>query len=298
MDWNDVRIFLAVARAGSLSRAAQHLGLSQPTMGRRLRALEKSTGQKLFQRNREGFLLTDEGASVLANAQRMEEEALAMERQLAGRVGQLEGLLRVSCSEWFGTYVLTPVVAAFSVKHPDVRVDLITDVRFYDLSRQEADLVFRNRPFDSPEVVQRKLMELRYALYGPVDRQAPVVGGGRGCRLITLDMALEDLPDVHWLRENFPAARVAAGSNNREAQAHLCALGAGFAVLPKLLGARIAGIQPHEFDPDPPSRDVWMAYHRDLRGLPRLRAFLDVVIESFRTISGDDVAKTTPGGPT
>ncbi|RJP70550.1 MAG: LysR family transcriptional regulator [Comamonadaceae bacterium] len=281
MDWSDVRIFLAVARSGSLKGAAQRLGLSQPTMGRRVRALEQSTGQRLFQRGREGFQLTDEGASVLRHAERMEEEALAIERQLAGQGAELQGLLRVSCSDWFGLHVLSPVVARFAALHPGVRIDLITDARFLDLARREADLVFRIRPPESPEVVQRQLLHMTYALYGPAGAPPPIAGNGEGTRLITLDTALEDLPDVHWLQTTFPAATFALGSNNRDVQARLCALGAGFAVLPTLLGDHFPGLDRHDIDPVPPGRDVWFAYHQDLRGLARLRAFLDLVIESI-----------------
>lgn len=279
MDWSDVRIFLAVARAGSLSGAAQRLGMSQPTMGRRVRALEESTGQRLFQRGREGFQLTDEGASVLLRAERMEEEALAIERQLAGHGAELQGLLRVSSSDWFGLHVLSPVVARFIERHPRVRIDLITDSRFLDLARREADLVFRIRPPESPEVVQRHLMHMTYALYGPAGVHPPTAGDGLGAKLITLDAAFEDLPDVHWLRNTFPAATCVLGSNDRDVQARMCALGTGFAVLPTLLGDRIPGIERHDIQPAPPGRDVWLAYHQDLRGLARLRAFLDLVIE-------------------
>lgn len=281
MDWGDVRIFLAVARAGSLSGAAQHLGMSQPTMGRRIRALEDATGQKLFQRGREGFQLTDEGASVLLHAERMEEEALAIERQLAGQGAELQGLLRVSSSDWFGLHVLSPVIARFVALHPGVRIDLITDTRFLDLARREAELVFRIRPSESPGVVQRQLMHMTYALYGPAGMPPPTVGDGAGAKLITLDTAFEDLPDVHWLQKTFPAATFALGSNNRDVQARMCALGAGFAVLPTLLGDQFPGIEKHHILPAPPGRDVWFAYHQDLRGLARLRAFLDLVIDSI-----------------
>ncbi|GAA4330671.1 LysR family transcriptional regulator [Variovorax defluvii] len=286
MDWSDLRIFLAVARCGSLSGAAHRLGMSQPTMGRRVRTLEELTGHKLFQRGREGFQLTDEGASVLLHAERMEEEALAIERQLAGQGLHLRGLLRVSCSDWFGLHVLAPVVAQYSALHPDVRVDLITDFRFLDLARREADLVFRIRPAVSAEVVQRKLLLMNYALYGPRGVLPPTPGDGAGTRLITLDSALDDLPDVHWLRATFPSAAVAVGSNNRDVQASLCAMGVGFAVLPRLLGDRFPGLERHDLSPPPPNREVWFAYHQDLRGMARLRVFLDMVIASVERATG------------
>ncbi|MET3918430.1 DNA-binding transcriptional LysR family regulator [Variovorax sp. OAS795] len=281
MDWQDLRIFLAVARAGTLSGAAARLGMSQPTMGRRIRALEDSTGQKLLHRGPEGFQLTDEGASVLLHAERMEEEALAIERQLAGHGADLQGLLRVSCSDWFGLHVLSPVITEFVGRHPGVRIDLITDVRFLDLDRREADLVFRIRPSESPGVVQRHLMHMSYALYGPAGVQGPATGNGADIKLITLNTAFEDLPDVHWLRSTFPSGIFTLGSNNRDVQARLCGLGAGFAVLPTLLGDHFPGIERHDLEPPPPGRDVWFVYHQDLRGLARLRAFLDLVIEKL-----------------
>ncbi|MGO8624666.1 LysR family transcriptional regulator, partial [Rhizobium ruizarguesonis] len=89
MEWSDLQLFLAIARFGTLGAAARSLGLTQPPMGRRLRALETSLGQTLFQRTTDGFVLTDEGAALFAGAERIEEEALAVERVLAGGSRQL-----------------------------------------------------------------------------------------------------------------------------------------------------------------------------------------------------------------
>jgi DNA-binding transcriptional LysR family regulator len=89
VEWSDVRVFLAIARTGTLGAAARSVGQSQPTMGRRLRALEHSVGQVLFQRTADGFVLTDEGSAVLLHAERIEEEALAFQRRLAGQDNHL-----------------------------------------------------------------------------------------------------------------------------------------------------------------------------------------------------------------
>ena len=159
MEWSDLRVFLAVARAGTLGAAARALGQSQPTMGRRLTALEVSLGHTLFQRTGQGFVLTDEGAAVLGHAERI-EEVLAVERQLAGSEAELDGLLRLSSSDWFGTLMLAPVLAEFSRRHPRVCLELLTDARLYSLPRREADLVLRIRPFDEPEVISRRLMHI------------------------------------------------------------------------------------------------------------------------------------------
>jgi DNA-binding transcriptional LysR family regulator len=268
MEWSDLRIFLAVARGGTLGAAARELGQTQPTMGRRIRTLEATLGTTLFQRTSEGFVLTSEGAAVLAHAERMEAEALGIARAASGQGGTLEGVLRVSSSDWFGTYVLTRAIASLSVKHPAVIVELITDARLLSLARREADLVFRITPFEEPDIAQRKLLTMPYAAYR-------AEGSDALDRLVTMDTAFGGMPDVAWLREHLPDARIAFRSNSREAQAHACALGMGIAVLPCPLGDATPGIERIDLGDAPPTRDVWMGYHRDLRHLPRLRAFVD-----------------------
>jgi DNA-binding transcriptional LysR family regulator len=109
MEWGDLRVFLAIAREGTLGAAARKIGQTQPTMGRRLQALELAVGHKLFQRTKDGFVLTDEGAGVLSHAERMEEEALAFQRQLTGQEQQLDGMLRITSSDWFAEYLLEAV---------------------------------------------------------------------------------------------------------------------------------------------------------------------------------------------
>src|SRR4051794_17193232 len=271
MDWSDIRVFLAIAREGRLSAAARRLGQSQPTMGRRLRTLEQSLGQTLFQRTGEGFVLTEEGAAVLVHAERMEEAALAFERRLAGSGPQLEGTLRLSSSDWFGTHILAPVLAEFAGLHPLVVVELLTDARLFSLPRRDADLVFRIRPFDEPEVIARSLMRIPYAAYLREDIVAPRAGEGTGAALITMDAAFGDMPDAVWLRRVLPGARIAARSNNRDVQGRLCALGVGVAVLPRPLGDTLQGVRRIDLGEPPPSRETWVGYHRDLRRLGRLR---------------------------
>jgi DNA-binding transcriptional LysR family regulator len=284
LDWSDVRVFLAIARCRTLGAAAREVGQTQPTMGRRLRALEESVGQALFARSAEGFILTDEGRAVLSFAERMEEEALSFERSLAGKEQALAGSLKVSSSDWFGIHVLTPLFARLLARHPQVSIELVTDSRRYNLARREADLVFRITPFDEPDVIQRKLMHMDYALYGNVDHVAPLPGDGAGHALVTMDSAFGALPDVAWLRDMLPNAHVAFASNNRGAQARMCAEGGGLAVLPCALGDATPGIRRIDLGRTPPGRDVWLGYHRDLRRLGRLRAVLDLVIGALANV--------------
>jgi len=284
MDWSDIRVFLAIARTGTLGAAARLTGQTQPTMGRRLRALESAVGQTLFQRTTDGLILTDEGTAVLAYAERMEEDAHAFERALLGKEQQLTGTLRVSSSDWFGVQVLTPVFATFLRSHPRLSIELVTDSRRLNLARREADLVFRITPFDEADVIQRKLMTMAYALYGPIGVVPPTAGDGEGYGLVTMNSAFDTLPDVSWVKAMLPGAHVVFGSNNRGAQARMCAEGGGLAVLPCPLGDNTAGIQRIDLGEAPPSRDVWFGYHRDLRQLARLRALLDLVIDRLANV--------------
>jgi DNA-binding transcriptional LysR family regulator len=280
MEWDEVRVFLAIARHGTLAAAARSIGQTQPTLGRRLRALEESVGQTLFQRTPRGFILTEAGMAVRSHAERMEEEATGFVRTLAGQSQGLSGQVRVSSSDWFGIHVLTPVFAAFLRKHPQVSIELVTDARRYSLARREADLGVRITPFDEPDVVQRRLMHMSYALYARHDLVAPT-GDGTGHVLITMDSAFAELPDVQWLRQVLPGARVAYASNNRGAQAYMCAQGIGLAVLPCPLGDTTPGLRRVDVGEPPPGRDVWLGYHRDLRRLGRLRALIDAMIEQL-----------------
>jgi DNA-binding transcriptional LysR family regulator len=279
MDWSDLRIFLAIAREGTLGAAARKIGQTQPTMGRRLRALEAALGQTLFQRTADGFVLTDEGTAVLGHAERIEEEAIALQRHASGAETQLDGLLRLSSSDWFGTVMLSPVIAAFGKRHPKVTVELLTDARLYSLPRREADLVFRIKRFDEPEVISRKLLHIPYALYGRKGSKAPRAGDGSDVRVVTMNAEFADMPDAVWLKRSLPNAEVASRSNNRQAQAELCASGGGLAVLPRPLGDRDRRLVALDIGTPPPGRDTFVGYHRDLRRLARLRALLDLVIE-------------------
>lgn len=280
MEWSDIRIFLAIARTGSLGAAARDVGQTQPTMGRRLRALEAAVGQTLFQRTPAGFVLTDEGAAVMLSAERMEEEALAFERQLAGGESALGGQLRLAASDWFGSYVLTPVLAEFARRHPLVSVELLTDARLYSLARREADLAFRIQAFDEPDVIARRLLRMPYALYA--HRDLPRLRKhGQGARLVTMNAAFGGMPDVLWLNKHLPQASAAFTSNNREAQARMCAEGVGVAVLPTALGNAFPELKKIDLAEPPPSRDTWLGYHKDLKRLNRLRSLLDLLAEHF-----------------
>ena len=278
MDWNDLRVFLAIARSGSLGAAARQMGVSHPTVGRRLQMLEQAAGQVFFRRTAQGLLLTDSGERILQRAEEMEHSALAIERQLAGDSDQPEGLLRISCADWFAGFVLAPVLGELSRRHPLIVPEVIPGHRLFDLARREADITFRIVPFTEPDVVQRRFMTMNYGLYAALGLPSPKADG-EGLGLITMNTAQDHYPDVLWLKQLYPLARSVFTSSSRTVQAQMCAQGLGVAVLPRALGDQLPVLRRLDVGEAPPSREIWMGYHYDMRRMDRLRALADLAVE-------------------
>jgi DNA-binding transcriptional LysR family regulator len=279
LDWNDYRAFLAVARHGTLSEAARSIGLSQPTIGRRLQALEKALSRTLFQRTADGYVLTGEGQAVLTHIEQMEEQATAVERKLAGHAG-LEGLVRISTTEWFGAHLLAPIFADLRVTYPGLAIELITETRLVSLARREADLVFRFREFEDSDVIQRRVLTLDFGAYASktyLERSGSFADGS-GHALITMDTDFGDLADVPWMTSRLPRAQIAFRANSRDVQARLCAGGGGIAVLPRRVGDAYAGLGLLDLGEAPPGRTVWAGYHKDMKHSPRVQTVLAAVL--------------------
>ena len=294
MEWSDVRIFLAIARGGSFGEAARSLDVSHPTIGRRIKALEDEAGQPLFRRTKDGLVLTDAGDAVLALAESMENSALSLERRLAGNHDRLEGILRISSADWFAGYVLAPVLAELGRRHPAVVPEVIASYRLLDLSRRDADVAFRIVPFSEPDIVQRRLMRMTYGLYGSAETARAMQSDPASVGLILMNTAQAHFPDVAWLLDRFPLSRRAFTSTSRSVQAQMCLRGMGVAVLPRPLGDALSGLQRIDTPDEPPTRDIWVGYHQDLRHMDRLRAMLDI---ADAILSDSTIAAPLRSGP-
>lgn len=294
MEWNDVRIFLAVARGGSLGEAARRLGVSHPTVGRRIKVLEDEARQPLFRRTKDGLVPTDAGDTVLALAESMEDSALSLERRLVGNDQRLEGLLRISSADWFAGYVLAPVLVELTRRHPAVVPELIASYRLLDLSRREADVAFRIVPFSEPDIVQRRLMRMPYGLYASAETALALQDDPASVGVILMNTAQSHFPDVAWVLDRFPRSRRAFTSTSRSVQAQMCRRGVGVAVLPRPLGDAVPGLQRIDMADEPPAREIWVGYHQDLRHMDRLRAMLDI---ADALLSDSASLANSPGSP-
>jgi DNA-binding transcriptional LysR family regulator len=285
VDWDDLRFFLQVARHRTLSAAARELGVTQPTAGRRIAALERRLGAKLFTRRPDGFLLSSSGRRILEHAERMEQDALAAERRVSGRDEGVRGTVRITASEWFVTRVLSVLVAPLLTRHPELSLELVADARHLNLARREADLALRLRRFEHDDVVQRSLGKVGFALYASHDylalHGAPSAGGGAGHTLITMTDATGDIAR-EWLQSTLPAARSAARSNGRDALLALATAGAGLACLARVVGDAVPALRRLPLAPAAPSPTLWMGIHRDVRSTLRLRVVADHLAEQLR----------------
>lgn len=165
MDWDRIRIFLAVARTGQILGAARRLGLNHATVGRQLTALEEELATKLVERQTNGCALTPAGEALMAAAERAESEFLKVEAQLSGTAEAIGGTVRVGAPDGLGNYFLSRALGALAAEHPDLVIQLVPLPRTFSLSRREADLVITlDRPKQG-RVIVKKLTDYTLSVY-------------------------------------------------------------------------------------------------------------------------------------
>jgi len=283
VDWDDVRSFLAIARARTLSGAARDLGVRQSTMSRRLGALEDKAGARLLLRTPGGYELTALGEAVLGNAERMEAEAIAVERMVQGRDVALSGRVRLTTVEYIASLLLPAAIASLQHSYPRITVDVMSDPRSFSLSRREADIAIRMAPFEGNQLVSRRIATAANALYASEDYLAahPADLADPEHAVVTVMEDQTHLPEIRWLGERCPGARIAVRTNNRNTQLAAIQAGLGLACLPCILADGVPGIVRVPAAGMGPAREVWLGVHADLRHMPRIRAVIDVLDEVF-----------------
>jgi DNA-binding transcriptional LysR family regulator len=291
LDWDDLRFFLAVAREGSLSAAATALGVTQPTVGRRLAAFQRRLGAKLFVPTAVGQSLSASGQRLLPHAERMEVESLAATRAIAGRDAGLRGRVRITASEWLVGAVLGPMLRPFVSLHPELELELVAGVRHLSLTRHDADLAIRPSSFEAPDVVPRELARLSFALYASdsylAERGSPDFATRcAGHRLIAMSESLTKIPDLDWLPELTGNARVVARSNGRLPMVSMAVAGVGIACLPRFLGDAAPQLRRVPTPRSGPERPLWLGFHRDVRAVPRVKATVAFLGEGFARLRG------------
>uniref|UniRef100_A0A8J4HBZ8 LysR family transcriptional regulator n=1 Tax=Acidicaldus sp. TaxID=1872105 RepID=A0A8J4HBZ8_9PROT len=284
LEWDGLRSFLAIVRHGTLSAAARAMGVRQSTMGRRLAALEAQAGAKLLQKTRTGYTLTQAGAIARDQAELMEAAALTAERAIAGQDTRLEGEVRLTTVESLGAEIVVPVLARLAETHPGILVSLITEMRTLNLAAREADLALRLARPRGQALVIRKLAEIGWGIYASPAYLAHFgtpSDGGAGHRLILMEEDSPAFPEIVHLAETYPLAEPALRGNSRYVHLSACKAGLGIAVLAHYLArsldlVRLSGSVPS------PSRELWLAQHRDTRNTPRIRVVAEALAAGIR----------------
>lgn len=282
VNWDNLQIFLSVAREGTLARAARQLTIDATTVSRRIGALESSLQQTLFERASDGFLLTAAGRALVPHAEAM--ASVAAKIDVASESGSaLSGQLRVSVSEGFGSSFIAPRLATFTDAHPELEVDLVASSGFLNPSRREAEMaVLLARPRKGP-LITRKLADYRLGLYAPANRPdwAAQTGEGllasAGVPVIGYVPDILYAPELDYLDEIEPGLRATIRSSSILAQRRMIAGGAGIGVLPCFLAnddPELVRIRPDQRI----ARSFWLALHRDVVSQPRVRGFIDWLV--------------------
>lgn len=280
--WDDLRFVLAIARAGQLAAAAQALGVNHSTMFRRLNALERALGSQMFERLATGYRPTDSGRRLIEAAERMEAEALALDRDLTGRDTRLSGQLRVTCSETLGYKILTGEIARFRALHPGIAIDLSVDNRVIDLSRREADVALRATRPSEGDLFGRKLADIRWGLFASPGYLKTHAGLKRIDDLarhtvIGWSDSGPQTKAARWIARHVPASAIGLRSATIFNQYIAARDALGVALLPIYLPAGDDGVV-RLFGPLKDfTTEMWIVTHRSLKDTARVRAFMEIV---------------------
>ena len=286
VDWGLYRYFLAVADSGSLTAAARRLGVSQPTVGRQIQALEDVMGARLFDRTCNGYALTSAGEGILELAQVIEERALAIERHIAGKDERLDGRVRISAAEGLATYWLAPKLPEIRERHPEIEIELIVKSAALDLMRREADIVLRIGEPRSDDLIGRRMGKIHFGLFASEDYLSrhgtpECLDQLRDHTVIESVGAIADLTQARLVRELAGPAPAGVHCDNLITQFAAVRAGVGLMALPLYMAGAEPGLRRILADDFDVSLDLWLLVHRDLRPVARIAAVFEYLVDAI-----------------
>lgn len=276
LNWDDLRFFLEVARAGTASAASRRLSVDYTTVARRIRSLEESLGALLFDKSRSnGFTLTVDGQHLVRHADTMEAAMEAAMAEVSGTGSALSGHVRIGCTEAFGTYFVAPHMAEFQDRYPNISIDILPVPHFVNLSRREADIAITlERPARGPYICS-KLCDYRLKLYATPEYLAqhpPItcIEDLTQHRFINYVNELAFSAQLLYLDELVPGAQSTLRSTSALAQYHAVLQGRALAILPCFIAdadPRLVAVLNTKLSI---IRQFWLSYSEDLRRLKRV----------------------------
>lgn len=286
MNWDNWRFFLAAHRAGTLSGAANALGVTHATVGRRLTALEESLDTKLFERVPAGLELTEAGRTVLEKAASFEEHICGLQRAITHTEARPAGTVCLGVSGAMSSYFLPHLLADFRQTHPDIHLDIVETTRFTSLPRGEAEVALRLTSCDvspgRPSVVVRRVGRVAWDLFGHPDLvkelglTAPV-DDLAGLPFVAFNEQAPGRPDRAWLEAQHTPPEVVFSSNSVESNSRAIDSGVGVGLLLNFIGDHygLCALTNRQFSP----MDVWVATHSAIRDTPRVAAVFDFLVD-------------------
>lgn len=297
LNWNDLRVVLAIAREGSLSGAARRLGVKHSTVFRRLGTVEAAIGTRLFERFRDGYAPTPAGETAAASAGRLEDEVLTLERKLSGQDLRPSGLVRITTTDTLGA-ILMRHLPAMRATHPDIQLEIAISNALANLTRREAEIAIRPTPAPPELLVGRRLADIAHAVYGSRAYLARCDNKDLSAHdWIGLDDALAGTVIAGWVRENVQMARITCRVDALPALRDAAVAGLGLALLPCYVGDLAPGLRrvtPKALAE--PRSALWLLTHDDLKRTARIRATLDFLAKALASERALFEGKRADGG--
>lgn len=276
-NWDDLRFALAVARTGSVSKAAAQLGVNHATVLRRVAAMEERYGTEIFEKNLRGYRAGPGMAQIIQAIASVEDAVYSVERALEGIQAPLRGSVRVTSTDTFCQDVLPPLVAELHTEAPELHIELISANIHLDLARLDADLTVRPANTLADDLEGFTPAKLGLAAYAPRE--------GNGGAWIGVSGPLSRSLAGNWMSENVTPENIVTVVDSFQTMKQLITLGVGQGVMPCILGdgnpalTRIGGARPLVQVP------IWVAGHRDLTHVQRINRLRDRICEFLGSIS-------------
>ena len=291
MNWDDVRIFLAVARAGQILGAARRLGLNHATVSRRVGALEEALGAKLFRRLTTGSDLTPAGERFLEVAERMEADMIAARSEITGDGEDVSGTVRIGAPDGFGVAWLAPRLGALAAEHPGLKIQLVPVPRSFSLSRREADIAITTERPTEGRLVAQKLVDYSLGLfasraYADAHGLPQTADTLRDHRLVGYVPDLVASPSLAYAGEFSPDWDAGFSISSALGQVEAVRSGAGIGILHVFIARSYPELVPVPAA-KPIRRAYWLVYHESMRPLRRIQAvasYITRTVEAERTL--------------
>ncbi len=284
MNWDDLRVFLALARNGRVSKASQSLEMDSTTLIRRVKKLEESLNCSLFELSKKGYLLTDHGLRLVQYIEKAEHFVLEAQHDLTNERKELSGTIRVSVSEGFGTWFLAPLLPQFKSHFPNISIELVATSGFLNINKREADIAILLEKPTKGLLYTKRLTDysLRLYIHKALIASQPTPTTYEQLTPFPVVSYVPDLlyaPQLKFIEENLLSPMHTLSSTSINAQYQMLDNRAGVGILPCFIANHSENLQAVLENKVKITRTFWVATHRDVRHLARIQAFLDWLSE-------------------